>query len=122
MTALGDLAGVDERTVLVLGQDLRIEDGHTFAVRGEAVAYLDGLPEQAAALQTAALGLIGDGGRVSPNAFTARCARTLTDPGVTGANPNAIFTAMTALNQLHELGLRPESPTADAPWSRPATT
>ncbi|MFE3554858.1 hypothetical protein ACFXKW_08315 [Streptomyces sp. NPDC059193] len=31
-----------------------------------------------------------------------------------------MFTAMMAVNQLRELGLRPESADPGAPWSRPA--
>ncbi|WP_406184135.1 MBL fold metallo-hydrolase [Streptomyces sp. NBC_01006] len=98
-----------------------LTDGHTFAVRrgaGVVVPYLDGLLEQAAALQSAALGLTGGRGRVRPGEFAARYAEAFAALGGGGANPNAMFAAMMAVNQLRELGLRPES--ADAPWSRPA--
>ena len=37
-----------------------------------------------------------------------------------GANPNPIFTGMMAVNQLGELGLRPDGEHDDAAWSRPA--
>ncbi|MFD8981308.1 MBL fold metallo-hydrolase [Streptomyces sp. NPDC059564] len=99
-----------------------LTDGHTFAVRrgAAAVSHLDGLLEQATALQAAALGLTGESGRVRPSAFTARYAEAVAGLGVGGANPNAMFTAMMAVNQLRELGLRPESAEPDAPWSRPA--
>ncbi|MET9853691.1 MBL fold metallo-hydrolase [Streptomyces sp. NPDC006450] len=104
-----------------------LTDGHTFAVRrgAEAVSHLDGLLGQAVALQEAGLGLVaqaggaGEGERVGASAFTARFARAVADLGIGGANPNALFTAMMAVNQLHELGLRPESDAVDAPWSRP---
>ena len=31
-----------------------------------------------------------------------------------------MFTGMMAVNQLAEIGLRPDGPRADGPWSRPA--
>ncbi|MEU9109249.1 MBL fold metallo-hydrolase [Streptomyces xanthophaeus] len=57
--------------------------------------------------------------QVRPSAFTTRYAEAIAELGVGGANPNAMFTAMMTVNQLRELGLRPESDAADAPWSRP---
>ncbi|MEU2428358.1 MBL fold metallo-hydrolase [Streptomyces sp. NPDC007861] len=115
-TALGAVALLFEE-----GAATVLTDGHTFAVRrgGEVVSYLDGLLEQAAALQEAALGLTGESGQVRPGAFTTRYAEAVAGLGVGGANPNAVFTAMMAVNQLRELGLRPESGGVDAPWSRP---
>ncbi|MCX4781123.1 MBL fold metallo-hydrolase [Streptomyces sp. NBC_01264] len=103
------------------GEVVFLTDGHTFAVRrgAEAVSHLDGLLEQATALGEASLGLVGEGEEVAPGAFTARYAQVMADLGVGGANPNTLFTAMSAVNQLRELGLRPESGAADAPWSRP---
>ncbi|AWZ17970.1 MBL fold metallo-hydrolase [Streptomyces sp. ICC1] len=99
-----------------------LTDGHTFAVRrgAEAVPYLDGLLEQATALQGAALALTGESGSVRPSTFTDRYLEAFAALGGGGANPNAMFTAMMAANQLRELGLRPESDGPDAPWSRPA--
>ncbi|WP_051969177.1 MBL fold metallo-hydrolase [Kitasatospora azatica] len=100
-----------------------LTDGHTFALRrgSDAVAYLDGLLDQATALQAAALGVIGESRQVRPSAFATGYAKAFAELEVGGANPNAMFTAMVAVNQLRELGLRPESPTADdGPWSRPA--
>ncbi|MDX3537050.1 MBL fold metallo-hydrolase [Streptomyces sp. MB09-01] len=73
----------------------------------EAVSYLDGLLEQATALQPAALGLTAQSGQVRPEAFTARYTERSAELGVGGANP------------LRELGLRPQSDEVDAPWSRP---
>jgi hypothetical protein len=98
-----------------------LTDGHTFAVRrgAEVVSHLDGLLEQAIALQDAALRLTGESRQVRPSAFTTRYAETFADLGGGGANPNAMFTAMMAVNQLRELGLRPESGGVDAPWARP---
>ncbi|MFD8291649.1 MBL fold metallo-hydrolase [Streptomyces lavendulae] len=115
-TVLGQVARLFEE-----GEAALLTDGHTFSVRraAEAVSFLDGLLEQATALQEAALGLTGESGRARPGAFTAGYARSATELGVSGANPNAMFTAMMAVNQLRELGLRPESGGADAPWSRP---
>ncbi|MGP3690127.1 MBL fold metallo-hydrolase [Streptomyces sp. IBSNAI002] len=105
------------------GEAALLTDGHTFTVRrgAEAVPYLDGLLEQATALQAAALGLTADSARVRPGAFTTRYAQAVAGLGVGGANPSAMFTAMMAVNQLRELGLRPESAGSDAPWSRPAS-
>ncbi|WP_412079624.1 hypothetical protein ACLF6K_39590 (plasmid) [Streptomyces xanthophaeus] len=54
-----------------------------------------------------------------PSAFTTRYAEAAAELGVGGANPNAMFAAMMAVNQLRELALRPESGDVDAPWSRP---
>lgn len=116
-TVLGAVALLFEE-----GEAELLTDGHTFAVRrgAEAGSYLDGLLEQAAALQGAALGLTGESDRVRPGEFSARYAKSVAELGVTGANPNAMFIAMMAVNQLHEIGLRPESEDTDAPWSRPA--
>ncbi|MFE3761301.1 MBL fold metallo-hydrolase [Streptomyces sp. NPDC059104] len=115
-TVLGAVALLFEE-----GRAAVLTDGHTFTVRrgAEVVSYLDGLLEQATALQEAALGLTGESGRARPGAFTARYAQSATELGVSGANPNAMFTVLMAVNQLRELGLRPESGDADAPWSRP---
>ncbi|MFJ6780568.1 MBL fold metallo-hydrolase [Streptomyces yangpuensis] len=131
-TVLGAVAGLFEQEEAAI-----LTDGHTFAVRrgADAVSHLDGLLEQATALHDAALGLTGGSAQIRPSAFTSRYAEALAGLGVGGANPNPLFTAMMALNQLSELGLRPEDrrtealrpqgirpePTddADAPWSRP---
>lgn len=116
-TVLGAVALLFEEREATL-----LTDGHTFAVRrgAEVGSHLDGLLAQATALQEAALRLTGESGQVRPRAFTTRYAEAIAELGVGGANPNAMFTAMMALNQLHELGLRPESGDVDAPWSRPA--
>ncbi|WP_407837174.1 MBL fold metallo-hydrolase [Streptomyces sp. DSM 116496] len=127
-TVLGSAAVLFEA-----GEAGLLTDGHTFAVRrgAEAVSHLDRLLSSAAALQEAGLGLTEElggaegaegadrGGRVDASAFTARFGRAVADLGIGGANPNALFTAMMAVNQLRELGLRPESDAVDAPWSRP---
>ncbi|WP_314247428.1 hypothetical protein [Streptomyces sp. DSM 40907] len=117
-TVLGAVAGLFEQEEAEV-----LTDGHTFAVRrgpGSA-SYLDGLVAQATALQEAVLGLTGGSGRIRPSEFTTRYAQAIAELGVGGANPNEMFTAMMALNQLAELGLRPEpADDADAPWSRPA--
>lgn len=103
------------------GEAALLTDGHTFAVRrgAEVASHLDGLLEQATALQEAALRLTRDSRQVRPSAFTTRYAEAVAELGASGVNPNAMFTAMTAVNQLRELGLRPESGGVDAPWSRP---
>ncbi|MET9692594.1 MBL fold metallo-hydrolase [Streptomyces sp. NPDC006514] len=103
------------------GNSAVLTDGHTFAVRHgtEVVSYLDGLLEQATAMWAAALGLTDESRQVRPSAFTARYMEAAADLGLSGANPNAMFNAMMAVNQLRELGLRPETDGADAPWSRP---
>ncbi|MFD0266235.1 MBL fold metallo-hydrolase [Streptomyces sp. NPDC127106] len=104
------------------GEAVLLTDGHTCAVRrsAEAVTHLDGLLDQATALQAAALDLTREYGRIRPSTFTTRYAEAIADLRVEGANPNPMFTAMMAVNELRELGLRPESDDADAPWSRPA--
>ncbi|WP_327418951.1 hypothetical protein [Streptomyces sp. NBC_01233] len=115
-TVLGAVARLFEE-----GGAALLTDGHTFALRrgSEVVSYLDGLLEQATALQDAALGLTRESSPVRPSAFTTRYGESLAELGVGGANPNAMFTAMMAVNQLRELGLRPQSGDVDAPWSRP---
>ncbi|MFG2291807.1 MBL fold metallo-hydrolase [Streptomyces sp. NPDC048603] len=130
--ACGAMADADQlkiQTVLAAvavlfeqGEAEFLTDGHTFAVRrgAEAVSHLDGLLEQATALQGAAVGLTGEGGQVRPSTFAARYAEAVAGLGAGGANPNAMFGAMMTVNQLRELGLRPESGEPDAPWSRPA--
>ncbi|MFF3859527.1 MBL fold metallo-hydrolase [Streptomyces sp. NPDC002209] len=116
-TTLGAVARLFEE-----GEAAVLTDGHTFSVRrgAEVAPYLDGLLEQATALQEAALGLTRESRRVRPSAFTTRFAETVAAQGVGGANPSPMFTTMMAVNELRELGLRPESGGADAPWSRPA--
>ncbi|MGE7384025.1 MBL fold metallo-hydrolase [Streptomyces sp. NPDC004126] len=98
-----------------------LTDGHTFALRrgAAAVSHLDRMLDQAAALHAAALELAAGPGPVHPDAFVAGVAEAATALGVTGANPNPLFTAMMAVNLLHDLGLRPGSATPAAPWSRP---
>ncbi|UXY33135.1 MBL fold metallo-hydrolase [Streptomyces sp. HUAS TT20] len=115
-TALGAVSLLFEE-----GDAAFLTDGHTFTVRrgAEVVSHQDGLLEQATALQAAALRLTRESRQVRPSAFTSRYAETIPDLGCGGANPNAMFTAMMAVNQLRELGLQPESASADAPWSRP---
>ncbi|WP_051832916.1 MBL fold metallo-hydrolase [Streptomyces katrae] len=115
-TTLGAVALLFEE-----GEASLLTDGHTFAVRrgAEAVRYLDTLLEQATALQAAALGMTGENRRVRPSSFTARYGETVAELGGGGANPNSMFNTMVAVNQLRELGLRPESDGFDAPWSRP---
>ncbi|MFJ3925188.1 MBL fold metallo-hydrolase [Streptomyces sp. NPDC090022] len=116
-TVLGSVARLFEE-----GEAAVLTDGHTFAVRrgAEVAPYLDGLLDQAVALQEAALGLTAAGGGIRPSAFASRYGEAFAGLGGGGANPNPMFTAMMAVNQLRELGLRPESGGADAPWSRPA--
>ena len=59
------------------------------------------------ALQQLALSATGqDVGR--PHEFAERYARGVTELGVGGANPNPMFTGMMAVNQLAEIGLRPD--------------
>ncbi|MFE2879745.1 hypothetical protein ACFXG6_34070 [Streptomyces roseus] len=117
-TTLGAVALLFEE-----GEAALLTDGHTFAVRRGAevvVPFLDGLLEQAVALQSAALGLTGGSGPVRPGDFIAGYAQAVAATGGGGANPNALFLAMMAVNQLRELGLRPESAAPGAPRSRPA--
>ncbi|MEU4132567.1 MBL fold metallo-hydrolase [Streptomyces wuyuanensis] len=115
-TVLGAVAVLIEQKEATI-----LTDGHTFTARRgpEAAAHLEGLLEQGTALQAAALALTTDGGKVRPSTFTADYTQALADLGIGGANPNPVFTAMMALNQLRELGLRPESDDHDASWSRP---
>lgn len=109
-------------TLFEEGEAQTLTDGHTFLVRRgtEAASYLDGLLDQATALQDAALTITKDGGPVRPSAFVEPYAHAYAAAGGGGANPNPMFVAMMGTNQLREIGLRPESDAPDAPWSRPA--
>ena len=116
-TTLGAAATLFEE-----GEATTLTDGHTFETkdRESAKAYLDGLLDQVTALHEAAIGITKAGGPIRPSAFTARYTDAVAELGVGGANPNEMFTGMMAVNQLRELGLRPESTRADAVWARPA--
>jgi glyoxylase-like metal-dependent hydrolase (beta-lactamase superfamily II) len=115
-TVLALVAGAFEQ-----GAVQTLTDGHTFAVRrgAEAAAYLNGLVDQAMALQEAALSVTKDQPSVTPREFAAEYARSVAALEVGGANPNPMFTGMMAVNQLREIGLRPAGPRGDGPWSRP---
>lgn len=97
-----------------------LTDGHTFAARrgAEAVAHLNGLLAQAVALQRAAVELTRGADRVEPGVFAAAYGRAVVGLGVTGANPNPVFLAMTTVNQLRGLGFRPDPAAPGGPWSR----
>jgi hypothetical protein len=116
-TVLGAVAALFEN-----GQATDLTDGHTFAVRraDEAASYLNGLLDQAMALQQLALSATKDKTSVDPHEFAERYARGVTELGVGGANPNPMFTGMMAVNQLAEIGLRPDGSESGASWSRPA--
>ena len=109
-------------TLFEQGEADVLTDGHTFSVRraGEVVPFLDGLLDQAGELQAAAAALVDTGNPVRPDAFAARFAAAVAELTSGGANPNPIFTGMMAVNQLGELGLRPDGKHEDAAWSRPA--
>jgi glyoxylase-like metal-dependent hydrolase (beta-lactamase superfamily II) len=98
-----------------------LSDGHTFAVRrrDEAVSYLDRLLDQAMALQQVALSATAGRASMTAGEFAAAYGRGIAELDVSGANPNPMFTGMMAVNQLGEIGLRPEGSATDAPWSRP---
>ena len=116
-TVLGIAAGLfDEGHAEVL------TDGHTFGVlRGaEATAHLDGLLDHVVALTESALAITKGRAAVRPSDFVGDFSRAVADLGVGGANPNPTFTGFMALNQLAEVGLRPQDPGVDAPWVRPA--
>ena len=108
-------------TLFEQGEADVLTDGHTFSVRraGEVVPFLDGLLDQAGELQAAAA-LVDIGKPVRPHDFAAHFAETAAELTSGGANPNPIFTGMMAVNQLGELGLRPDGEQEDAAWSRPA--
>ncbi|MFJ6720334.1 hypothetical protein [Streptomyces sp. NPDC091259] len=63
--------------------------------------------------------LTGGKEQVRPGAFAAGHAEAVAAPAGGGADPNAMPTAVTAVDQLREPGPRPESEGLDAPWSRP---
>ena len=99
-----------------------LTDGHTFEVRraDAAAPYLNGLLDQAGALQEAALGLTSGRRTVRPDEFTARFAEVMARMGGGGPNPNPVFTGMAAINQLVELGLQPDGEHVGDAWSWPA--
>lgn len=99
-----------------------LTDGHTFAVRrnAEATAYLEGLLDEAIALQQVALAATNGKQSVVPQEFATDYARGVVEVGAGGgANPNPMFMAMMAVNNLAEIGLFPTEDRAGAPWSRP---
>ena len=108
----------------LFGQGLAgtLTDGHTFAVRrgADATTYLEGLLDQAMALQQVALSATNGRRSVDPEEFAADYARVVAEVGVGGANPNPMFTGMMAVNQLAEIGLRPVADRTGSPWSRPS--
>ncbi|WP_181784029.1 MBL fold metallo-hydrolase [Pseudonocardia pini] len=118
-TTLGAAATLFEE-----GEARILTDGHTFEVkdRETAQSYLDGMLDQVTALTEAALAITKEGTPIRGSAFTTRYADTVAELGIGGANPNAMFTGMMAVNTLREIGLRPQSTKADAEWSRPALT
>lgn len=101
-----------------------LTDGHTFTVRrgADATSYLSGLLDQAMALQQVALAATKGRPSVTPDGFAAEYARGAAGLGVGGANANPMFTGMMAVNQLGEIGLRPDSSRPGATWSRPEMT
>ena len=117
-TTLAAVAGLVEE-----GEAQLLTDGHTFAVRdsAEAAEYLERMLDQATRLQEVALALTEDGEPVRPSVFVERYAGSVAELEVGGANPNVMFTGMMAVNQLREIGLRPQSSGMGARWSRPAT-
>ena len=116
-TVLGAVAALFEQ-----GQAAILTDGHTFTVRhgADAATYLNGLLDQAMALQEVALSATKDRASVAPHEFAAEYARGVAKLGVGGANPNPMFTGMMAVNQLAEIGLRPDGTAVGGSWSRPA--
>lgn len=99
-----------------------LTEGHETRVRrgDEIAAHLDGLLDQAVALQGAALDATSGHASVVPDAFVDDFAQRVGAIGAGGPNPNPLFTGMMGVNILAELGLRPEHRGDDAPWSRPA--
>ena len=93
-----------------------VTDGHEPEVlkAADARTRMENLLDQAAALQSSALGIVGDDRSVQPRAFLDAYAQDVVALGVGGANPNAHFTGFMALNALREIGLRPTGAT----WSR----
>lgn len=113
-TVLGAAVGLFEAGAAAL-----LTDGHTFAVRraAEAASHLNRLLDQATSLQAAALALTSGDSQIRPSDFTTRYAASMARLNIGGANPNPLFTAMAAANQLRELGLQPNPAAPDAPWS-----
>jgi len=98
----------------------RLTDGHTFEVfdRAAASANLELLLDQAMGLQRVALDVVGERRSVSPEEFVTGYTAGMNKLGVGGANPNPLFTAMMALNQLREIGLVPVEGHTDKPRQR----
>ncbi len=84
----------------------------------QAATRLQGLLDNAAALQTRAAAVVAGQESVSPVEFVRQYTRALAELDVAGANPNPLFTGMMALNTLRELGLSPDDGPA-SPWRRP---
>ena len=101
------------------GSVRHLTDGHDFRVfdRDGAIAHLEGLLDQSTALQTLALDIIDGQDAVHPKTFLVDYTAGMTKLDVGGANPNPMFTAMMALNQLAEIGLNPLN-APDSSWQR----
>jgi len=97
-----------------------VTDGHEPEVLKavDARTRMEGMLAQVVALQSSALGILGDDRSVHPRAFVEAYAQDVAALGVGGANPNAHFTGFMALNALREVGLRPTGST----WSRRTLT
>ncbi|MDD7967667.1 hypothetical protein [Actinomycetospora lemnae] len=110
-TGLGDVVAVDERTRLVLGQELDVayeqpDVGHALVHRaGDTLVLVD----------------TGAGHEpVDPHRFVDDLTRRIGEIGGGGSNPNPVFTGMMAVDLPAEIGLRPAHGDDARPWSRPA--
>ena len=110
----------DALTLVETGHVDVVTEGHRFELlrRDAAIARLSDILNQAAELDAAAGRLIGADSCDTAtfiDEFTAEAERI----GVTGANPNPMFNAMTALEKLHDQGLVPSGDGPEQKWRRP---
>lgn len=92
--------------------------GHSPVVRrgDEAGSFIADLRDEAASIDELARSAVVDDQTLDDRAFIERFTEHLASSGATAANPNPVFTAMTAVNVLAAVGLR--RPERGHIWSR----
>ena len=103
------------------GSAQHLTDGHSFQVfdKSSAAGHLETLLDQSTALQQLALDAVDGAEPVQPKDFLVGYTEGMNKLAVGGANPNPMFTAMMALNQLAEIGLARNGSHSDSDWRRP---
>lgn len=123
---LGEIISIDDRTVLVLGQELEFDKdqpdaGNAIMHRvGDTLFLVDtGVTTAFRDAVTRAIDRVGqDRKSVGAEEFVSGYTAGMNRLEVAGANANPMFTAMMALNQLQEIGLVADGAHSDRLWQR----